>query len=156
MKLAEALIERKAVKDKLARLRERLTQNAQVQEGDTPQEDPRTLLAEVDAALIEMQTLTTRINTTNMRAPLAVGDARSLMDAIAERDMLALKRGIVTQLIQSAVITRNTGYGVTRNEVKFRATVDVATLQKDVDALARQYRELDTQIQAANFSTELV
>lgn len=156
MKLAEALIERKAVKDKIGRLRERLTQNALVQEGETPQEDPRELLAEVDAALVELQGLTTRINTTNIRAPLAVGDARSLMDAIAERDTLTLKRGLIAQLIQSAVVTRVQGYGVTRNEVKFRATVDVAALQKEVDALAKQYRELDTQIQAANFTTELV
>lgn len=156
MKLAEALIERKAIKEKLGRLRERLTQNALVQEGETPQEDPRELLAEVDAALLEIQTLTTRINTTNIRAPLAEGGARSLMDAIAERDTLTLKRGLIAQLIQSAVVTRTQGYGVTRNEVKFRATVDVAALQKDLDALAKQYRELDTQIQAANFTTELV
>jgi hypothetical protein len=35
MKLAEALIERKALKDKINRLRERLVENAQVQEGYT-------------------------------------------------------------------------------------------------------------------------
>ncbi len=156
MKLAEALIERKAVKDKLARLRERLVANAQVQEGDAPQEDPRALLQDVDAAIQELQTFTTRINVTNIRTPLEAGEARSLMDAIAERDMLLLKRTILAQLVQGASITQQRGYGVTRNEVKFRATVDVAELQKEIDALAKQYRELDTQIQAANFATELI
>jgi len=155
MKLAEALIERKALKDNLGRLRERLTQNAQVQEGDTPQEDPQLLINEVDAALKDLQVLTVRINLTNTRTALSDGDARTLMDAIAERDMLALKRSIITQLIQAAAITRASGYGVTRNEVKFRPTVDVAALQKEMDALAKQYRVLDTQIQAANFATEL-
>lgn len=156
MKLAEALIERKALKDKLARLRERLVENAKVQEGDAPQEDPRELLAQMDAAIQELQTLTTRINTTNIRTPLAEGDPRSLMDAIAKRDMLALKRSILAQLAQSATISRERGFAVTRAEIKFRPTVEVAALQQEIDALAKQYRELDTKIQTANFVSELV
>lgn len=156
MKLAEALIERKALKDKLNGLRERLVKNAQVQEGDAPQEDPHTLLEQVDACLNDLQALTTRINTTNIRTPLAQGDTRTLMDAIAERDMRALKRGILNQLIEGAAINRKNVYGVTRNEVKFQPTVDVGALQKQVDALAKEYRELDTQIQIANFATELL
>ncbi len=157
MQLAEALIERKALKDKLARLRERLVENAKVQEGDAPQEEPRVLLNEVDAALNELQSLTARINATNIRTLLAEGDARSLMDAIAERDMLALKRSMLAQLVQAASVTQQQrAYGITRNEVKFRATVDVAALQKEIDALAKQYRELDTKIQTANFVSELI
>lgn len=156
MKLAEALIERKALKEKLARLRERLVENAKAQEGDAPQEDPRELLNQVDAAIQELQTLTTRINATNIRTPLAEADARSLMDAIAERDMLALKRSILAQLAQSATISRERGFALTRAEIKFRPTVDVAALQQEIDALAKQYRELDTKIQTANFVSELV
>lgn len=158
MKLAEALIERKAIKDRLTRLRERLVENAKVQEGDTPQEDPRALLGDVDASLSELQTLTIRINATNIRTPLAEGGAVTLMEAIAERDTLLLKRAILNQLAQGTAINNNQQrvYGVTRNEVKFRPTVDVGALQKEIDALAKQYRELDTKIQAANFATELV
>lgn len=156
MKLAEALIERKALKEKITRLRERLAQNAQVQEGETPQEEPRALLTETDAAIETLYALTIRINATNIRTPLAEGDARNVMDAIAERDMLMLKRTILAQLVQAAVVTRTSSYGVTRNEIKFRATVDVAALQKEIDALAKQYRELDTRIQACNFVAELL
>lgn len=156
MKLAEALIERKALKEKTARLRERLVENAKVQEGDTPQEDPRALLDQVEVALRELQTLTTRINATNIRTPLAEGEPRNIMDAIAERDMLMLKRTILAQLVQGAVVTRQGPYGITRNEVKFRPTVDVAALNQEIDALAKQYRELDTQIQARNFVTDVV
>jgi Family of unknown function (DUF6847) len=156
MKLAEALIERKALKEKIARLRERLVENAKIQEGDAPQEDPRALLNEVDAALREMARLTARINATNIGTPLEANDARSLMDGIAERDMLALKRAIVQQLVGAATITREHGYTITRSEIKFRPTVDVAALQKELDALAKQYRELDTQIQTRNFAIELM
>jgi hypothetical protein len=155
MQLAEALIERKALKELVARLRDRLVENAKVQEGEAPQEDPRVLLGEVETALNALRNLTVRINLTNIRSPLAEGETRSLMDAIADRDALAMKRSILAQFVQGAAIKPQHGYGVTKNEVKFRATVDVAALQQEIDALAKQYRELDTKIQAANFATEL-
>lgn len=156
MTLAEALIERKALKEQIARLRERLSRNAQVQEGETPQEDPRALLNQVDTAIESLRLLTARINLTNIRTPLAQGETRTVTDAIAERDMLLLKRSILAQLAESAVVNPPGRYGVTRNEVKFRATVDVTALQQEIDTLSKQYRELDTRIQLCNFATEMI
>ena len=46
--LAEALVERKGLKERLDKLKVRLAVNARVQEGDTPTETPETLLAQVD------------------------------------------------------------------------------------------------------------
>ena len=46
MKLAEALMIRGDLQTKLASLRERIANNAQVDEGDTPREDPQELLAQ--------------------------------------------------------------------------------------------------------------
>ena len=48
--LAEALVERKAIKLRLDNLGARLVSNARVQEGDTPSEAPEALLAEVERA----------------------------------------------------------------------------------------------------------
>jgi Family of unknown function (DUF6847) len=45
MKLAEALIQRKALKENVEQLRLRLVKVAKVQEGDTPAEQPQELLA---------------------------------------------------------------------------------------------------------------
>ena len=156
MKLAEALIERKALKDKLARLRTRLAENAKVQEGDQPHEDPRELLREVDEVLAALRTLIVRINTTNIRTPLAEGEGVTLMEAIAERDVIDLQREVLQTVVNSATITREHGYAITRSEIKFRPTVDVAAFEKEIDARAKAYRELDTRIQARNFETELV
>lgn len=44
MRLATALSERADLQRRLEQLKERLTQNARVQEGDTPSEDPKELL----------------------------------------------------------------------------------------------------------------
>lgn len=48
MKLAEALTERKALNTKIGELRTRLEQNALVQEGDKPSEDPQELMTELN------------------------------------------------------------------------------------------------------------
>jgi hypothetical protein len=40
--------------------------------------------------------------------------------------------------------------------VKFVATVSIAQLQKQIDSLSKQYREVDTRLQELNWNTELV
>jgi len=49
MKLAEALNLRADLQRRVEQLRMRLAQNAKVQEGEEPLEDPKGLLAELDA-----------------------------------------------------------------------------------------------------------
>jgi hypothetical protein len=39
--------------------------------------------------------------------------------------------------------------------VKYYSTIDVRALQRQIDDLAKQHRELDTQIQEANWRIEL-
>jgi len=147
-------VERKALKEKLDRLTHRLQQNAKVQEGDRPAEEPTTLLAEVETVLAELEQLTVRINRTNMATTLPDDPNMTLMEAIAQRDRLAWQRKILGSVVEAAAITRDR-WAVTRSEIRFRPTVDVAALQKQIDALAKAYRELDTRIQAANWATEM-
>ena len=43
-----------------------------------------------------------------------------------------------------------------RNEIKFVRTIDVNLLQKRVDDLSRDLRELDSRLQQANWMTDLL
>ncbi len=43
-----------------------------------------------------------------------------------------------------------------RTEVRFVSAIDKADLRKRIDGLAKEWRELDAQIQAVNWMTELV
>jgi hypothetical protein len=150
MKLAEALIRRKALKDNIEQLKLRLTKAAKVQEGDTPAERPQELLATLEADLQELHAVIMQINRTNLRASL--DDGTTLMEAIAKRDILKLRRGILEALANSALPLQDR---FTRTELKYVPTVDVAELRKEVDRLAKAYRELDAAIQAANWTVEL-
>lgn len=150
MKLAEALIQRADAQKRLEQLRQRLIRSAKVQEGEAPPENPQELLNEVNTVIAEMTRLIQQINHTN--ASTAYDAERTLTDVLAERDMLMLKRGVLAQLIAATQIQPRYG----RAEIKELATVIVADIQKQVDDLSRQYRELDTSIQQMNWTIDLI
>ena len=151
MKLAEALVERKAAQQKIAELSERLQRAALVQEGETPAEAPATLLAELSEVSARLQALIVAINATNSRDTLA--DGVTLTAAIARRDVLRMRQGVLDALIRTAGSAQMRARGA---EIKLVPTVNVAELQRERDALAKTYRELDTALQAANWAVELV
>lgn len=151
MKLAEALARRADIQTRVTEVRSRLTQVARVQEGEQPAEDPQELLGQLEQLIGELAPLIVRINRTNMATKL--GDGRSLMEALAERDALQLRYGALDAVADAAVQTISR---YSRSEIKTVATVSVAALRKQTDEIARQRRELDTQVQAANWTVDLI
>lgn len=150
MKLAEALILRADCQKRMAQLKARLLANAKVQEGDAPAETPRELIAELGRVSTELLDLIKRINKTN--SATAYSEMRTISDALAERDVLALQRAVYVEMAQTASITHDR---YSRSEVKYVATINVAEIQKRADELAKNYRDLDTRIQELNWQTEL-
>ncbi|MBQ7114293.1 MAG: DIP1984 family protein [Clostridia bacterium] len=150
MKLANALMERAELQTKIRQLGNRLMNNAQVQEGETPAEDPAFLLKELDDAYAALELLIGRINRTNSET---VVKGESLTALLARRDCLAGKNGILRQFSDeaSALVSRRTV-----GEIKIKSTVDVRQLQKQIDALSKELRELDALIQETNWTTELL
>ena len=150
MKLAEALILRADHQRRLEGLRERLVRSAKVQEGESALEDPALLLREVNDLLMQLTHLIQRINRTNSRC--LVDGQKTLSDALAERDVLGLKRSVLHSLVQATGIKIDR---YSKSELKFFATVNVRELQREIDGIAQAYRELDTKIQSINWSTDL-
>jgi hypothetical protein len=150
MKVAEALILRADCQKRFAQLKARLLVNAKVQEGDQAVEDPKEISAQLEAVADQLADLIKRINKTNSGTAYAGG---AISDALADRDVLALRRAAYAELAQTAAITQDR---YTRSEVKYVRTIDVVETQKRADELAKNYRELDARIQELNWQTELV
>jgi hypothetical protein len=149
MKLAEALVIRADLQKRVELLRTRLVESAKVQEGDTPAEDPKVLFGELDHSLAQLTTLITHINRLNLATRLP--DGSTLTHALARRDMIALRQSVLMSVIEAAS-TKQERYS--QSEIRYEATVSVAQLRQEYDDLARQRRELDTQIQSTNWTTE--
>ncbi|MBE6994186.1 MAG: hypothetical protein E7423_06070 [Ruminococcaceae bacterium] len=150
MKLAEALQERADINRRLAQLQSRIDNNILVQEGETPAEDPAALIRELDGCYARLEHLMAAINRTNAAT---VVDGMTLTELIARRDALngrvAAYREIVRMAGQSAYRARNT-------EIKIKAAVPAAELQKQVDLMAKTLRETDNKLQQANWQVELM
>ena len=149
MKLAEALIARSDLQKNIAQLRIRMEQNVKVQEGESPAESIDELLELYHRLVPELTILVQKINRTNSVTRFGSG---TLSDAIAERDGLISKINTYRELYEAASI-RQERYS--RSEVKYIRCIDTSKLQKEIDAMSKQYRVLDTQIQSANWTTEL-
>lgn len=151
MKLAEALVERADIKKRLTELQQRLTQNARVQEGEIPHENPEAILRELTAALSAYRTLIQRINRTNAATFLSEG--RTLTDAIAERDVLIIEQRTLDALLKAAV---QVDFRYSRSEIKTVSTVNVATMRQQLDTVSKDLRELDLAIQRANWEVDVI
>ena len=151
MKLATALLQRADLQKRLAEINNRMKNNAKVQEGEQPSEKPSDLLKELDALLLQLEDLVARINLTNSKTVLE--DGRSITALIAHRDMLGKKLSIMRSFLDEAS-SKVDRYS--RAEIKIVSTVDVAKLQKQVDAASKELRETDEKLQELNWTTELI
>ena len=151
MKLAEALITRADYQRRIEQLKMRIGNNVKVQEGEQPAENPNTLLTELDDIMKELTSLIQRINRTN--CSIQFDDVRTLADALAERDQLWEKRLILGKIAEQASVRADR---YSRAEIKMISAVDVAAMQKQIDRLSKEFRELDTKIQGLNWSVDLL
>jgi hypothetical protein len=151
MKLAEALILRADYQKKVQQLRQRLVKVARIQEGEVPPEDPHILMSELEEVATELTRLIQKINLTNSQTELV--ENMTIAEALAQRDILSLKRNVYQSLLDAAAQPYNR---YSRSEIKYFTTIDVGEIQQKIDGISREYRELDTLIQAANWNRELI
>jgi len=150
MKLAEALIERADLQKKISQICVRMKKNAKTQEGEKPAEDIVDLTLTFENAASKLETLIKNINRTNNATPFKEG---TLADAIAGRDALRMRTKTYRELYEAALAKQDR---YARLEIKYVRCVDTAKLQEKIDALSKQFRQLDTAIQSTNWTTELL
>lgn len=150
MSLAEALQMRADIKTRISQLHSRLNDNAKVQEGEAPAEDPLRLIELLNAECSAYEELIRRINLTNAATVL---DGQTLTALLARRDTLSLELSIMRDFLRQAS-QRIDRYSKT--EIKILPTVDVTAMQKTVDAKSKELRQLDAAIQKLNWNTTLI
>ena len=146
MKVGEALSLRAIQAQKLADLRQRIQRNALVQEGDQPSENPNELLDAFEQLSDEHRDLVTKINLANVR------EQARLLDPLQKREHLRRTKNNL-EAATGAAIPSNTRW--MRTEIKMVAQIDVKKEQVRIDAITEEIRQLDAQIQEANWQIDL-
>jgi hypothetical protein len=153
MKLAEALALRADATRRIEQLRGRIIDNARYQEGEEPAEDAASLLTQSHQVCAELESLIRRINRTNASAQLGAG---TITDAIARRDVLKLRHGLITAAADAAAGRERGWNRQLRSELTFISALPVADLRARADDVARSIRELDIDIQRINWEVDLL
>lgn len=152
MKIGEALNLRSDLQSRLQDLHGRIAANALVQEGEEPAESADALLTEAAAVCDRLQRLIAQINLTNSQSKLLAEE--TVTEALARRDVLGHRQGALRAAITGAAGRDMFRYS--RSEIRQEVKVDVADLQKKVDDLAKERRELDVALQAHAWTNDLV
>lgn len=150
MKLATALAERADLQRRIAELSNRLANNARVQEGEAPAEDPADLIQELNDCIARLEELMSRINMTNSQT---ICDGTTITQMLAKRDALGLKVKVMREFLDEASHLTDR---YSRSEIKVVSTVKVPELRRELDNCAKELRALDEKLQELNWTTELV
>lgn len=150
MLLAVAHNERTEAQALLADLRYRIGQNARVQEGGRPAEDPQVLLDRALEVSDRIRALGVAIDVTHVGATLPDGD--TLVEAIARRDALDQQIRVLAEAADRASdrIARSG-----RAEIRELPMFDVGGLREEVERLTTERRALDVQVQRTTWTTQL-
>ena len=151
MKLAEALLIRSDMQKKLAQLKGRIRNNAKVQEGDTPSEDPNELIVSASQIISELTDLIERIHRTNAIAKTDKG--QSMLTLLVERDTLEMRHKLLLDAIEAA---NSEADRYSHREIKWHVLVSVASLQKQADDIAMKLRQINIIIQSNNWQIDLI
>lgn len=161
MKVAEALRVRSDLVSKISELRGIIKENAIVQEGDEPQENPVPKLKEIQQVSRELAKLITSINLINTTIrvefppPARPGETSMTMtEALAERDMAKRNIRTVRDAIDAATLGKRFKYSSL--EIKSVSLLDLPPLRKKLEKMSVKLREIDIAIQEANWREEYV
>lgn len=150
MKLAEALQERADLNRKIEQLKNRLSNNVLVQEGEKTAEDPKKLKNELDSSLERLSYLITQINQTNCETKV---DGQTLTELIARKDTLSMKISVYKDIVYAG---SQTTYRARNSEIKIKSSITVADWQTEIDKMSKELRLLDNKLQENNWKTDLI
>lgn len=154
MILGEALNRRSDLLKRVAQVQDRLGASALAQEGDEPPERPQELLEELDSLCGELQSLVARVNHTNAATKLSNGE--TVTEALARRDVLDLRLAALRAVVREATGRGGPLSRYSRSEIRMVRQIEVGEVQRQIDGLAKQRRELDTLLQQHNWSVPMV
>lgn len=150
MKLAEALLLRRDLNNRLFQLRNEISSSVLVQEGDTLDRSITELFKEYDEINQQYSELVVAINRKNATASVA-DSALLLLEALEQREQLRRKHALLTQALDETKAAPRMG----RNEIRLVRTIDTKTLTEQLNTTAKQLRELDGKIQQTNWLVDL-
>lgn len=149
MKLAEALLLRRDLENRLQLLRSEIRGSVLIQEGDALDRSVTDLLSDYQQTSEQLDEVARQINHTNAHTTM-IDSNMVIVDALSQRERLRQSHALYTQILEAA----KAGPRMGRNEIRYIRTIDTQEITKRLNQTAQQLREIDGRIQQTNWLTE--
>ena len=154
MNILEALTLKKDLKERIEDLESRLTNSVTVLKGRKPIEDPQSLMTQLEDSSKQLNDICCRIKMANAMAKNNKG--LTLVELVVKRSIEEKNLEILRRVFREAIYGDGTVYYYDRKpNFEYEVTMDVNLLKKQIDERETNLRELTSEIQKLDLSTEI-
>ena len=154
MNILEALTLKKDLKDRIEDLGNRFTNSVTVTKGGKPIEDPKELMTQLEDSSRQLNDISCRIKKANASAKNYKG--LTLVELVEKRVIEENLLKILRRVFREAIYGDGTVYYYDRKpNFEYEVTMDVNLLKKQIDEKETILRELTSEIQKLDLSTEI-
>jgi hypothetical protein len=154
MNILEALTLKKDLKDRIEDLGSRFTNSITVTKGGKPIEDPNELMTQLEDSSRQLNDICSRIKKANAKAKNYKGV--TLVELVEKRAIEENLLEILRRVFREAIYGDGTVYYYDRKpNFEYEVTMDVNLLKKQIDEKETILRELTSEIQKLDLSTEI-
>ena len=154
MNILEALTLKKDLKERIEDLESRLTNSVTVLKGRKPIEDPQSLMTQLEDSSKQLNDICCRIKMANAMAKNDKG--LTLVELVVKRSIEEKNLEILRRVFREAIYGDGTVYYYDRKpNFEYEVTMDVNLLKKQIDEKETILRELTSEIQKLDLSTEI-
>ena len=154
MNLLEALTLKKDLKERIENLESRLTNSVTVLKGREPIEDPQSLMTQLEDSSKQLNDICCRIKMANAMAKNDKG--LTLVELVVKRSIEEKHLEILRRVFREALYGDGEVYYCDRKpNFEYDVTIDVNLLKKQIDEKETILRELTSEIQKLDLSTEI-
>ena len=154
MNILEALTLKKDLKERIEDLESRLTNSVTVLKGRKPIEDPQSLMTQLEDSSKQLNDICCRIKMANAMAKNDKG--LTLVELVVKRSIEEKNLEILRRIFREALYGDGDVYYCDRKpNFEYDVTIDVNLLKKQIDEKETILRELTSEIQKLDLSTEI-
>ena len=154
MNILEALNLKKDLQNRIENLRRRYVNSVTVKKGEKPIEDPQKLLVELEDSFSQFNDICCRISAANTATRNCKG--QTLKQLMVELSIVEQRKDCLNRAFEEVLFGDAEVYSYyNKPQSDYDVTIDIDSLKKEIDNQESRLRQLTSEIQKLNLTTEI-
>jgi len=154
MNILEALNLKKDLQNRIESLRRRYVNSVTVKKGEKPIEDPQKLLVELEDGFSQLKDISCRISAANTATRNSKG--QTIKQLMIELSIVEQRKECLNRAFDEVLFGDAEVYSYyNRPQSEYDVTIDIEALKKEIDSQEVRFRQLTSEIQKLDLTTEI-